>query len=218
MDANAMTRAWAAFEREDWTQAEALYREILGDTALTSAEQQEARFCLGYVLAHADHFNEAREIFASLRQEAATRGDLAFEHVALHQVGMVERMAGHWQAAQDCFERERELIVRLGNADLAVAVNAYELGTAAQHLGQQAEAKAWLDLSLTCAERTDDLIAVGCAHRGLGDWSSAQGQLSEALSCWRSAHASFLAAEDNRAASDVERRLSAKSANLRPAR
>ena len=48
--------------------------------------------------------------------------------------------------AQDCFERE--LIARLGNAPLAVAVNAYELGTVAQHLGRYGEAKAWLDLSL----------------------------------------------------------------------
>ncbi len=36
---DAMTRAWAAFEREDWTQAEALYREILSDPILTSLEQ-----------------------------------------------------------------------------------------------------------------------------------------------------------------------------------
>ena len=124
---------------------------------------------------------------------------------------MVERMAGHWEAAQDCFERERELIARLGNAPLAVAVNAYELGTVEQHLGRHGEAKAWLDLSLTCAERTDDLIAVGCAHRGLGDWHSAQGQTGEALSCWRPAHASFLAAGDDRAASDVERRIQSNS-------
>ena len=208
---DAMTRAWAAFEREDWTQAEALYCEILNDPILTSLEQQGARFGLGYVLAYVQRFDEAREIFASLREQAAAGDDLAFEHVALHQVGMVERMAGHWEVAQDCFERERELIARLGNAPLAVAVNAYELGTVAQHLGRYGEAKAWLDLSLTCAERTDDLIAVGCAHRGLGDWHSAQGQIEEALSCWRSAHASFLAAGDDRAASDVERRIHAGS-------
>ena len=209
--ADAMTRAWAAFQCEDWTQAEALYREILSDPALTSAERQGARFGLGYVLAHVQRFDEARELFASLREQAAAGNDLAFEHVALHQVRMVERMSGHWEAAQDCFEREQKLITRLGNADLAVAVNAYELGTVARHLGQQAEAKTWFDLSLTCAERTDDLIAVGCAHRGLGDWYSARGQLNEALNCWRSAHASFLAAGDDRAASDVERRLHADS-------
>lgn len=174
-------------------------------------EQQGARFGLGYVLAYAQHFDEARELFVSLREQAAAGDDLAFEHVALHQVGMVERMAGHWEAAQDCFERERELIARLGNAPLAVAVNAYELGTVAQHLGRYGEAKAWLDLSLTCAGRTDDLIAVGCAHRGLGDWHSAQGQTGEALSCWRPAHASFLAAGDDRAASDVERRIQSNS-------
>ena len=208
---DAMTRAWAAFEREDWTQAEALYREILSAPILTSVERQGARFGLGYVLAYAQHFDEARELFVSLREQAAAGDDLAFEHVALHQVGMVERMAGHWEAAQDCFERERELIARLGNAPLAVAVNAYELGTVAQHLGRYGEAKAWLDLSLACAERTDDLIAAGCAHRGLGDRSSAQGQIEEALSCWRSAHASFLAAGDDRAASDVERRIHAGS-------
>ena len=208
---DTMTRAWAAFQREDWTQTEALYREILSAPILTSVERQGARFGLGYVLAYAQRFDEARELFVSLREQAAAGDDLAFEHVALHQVGMVERMAGHWEAAQDCFERERELIARLGNAPLAVAVNAYELGTVAQHLGRHGKAKAWLDLSLTCAGRTHDLIAVGCAHRGLGDWHSAQGQTGEALSCWRSAHASFLAAGDDRAASDVERRIQSGS-------
>ena len=109
---DSMIRAWAAFEREDWTQAEALYQGILSDPALTSVESREARFCLGYVLAHVQHFDEAREIFASLREQAAAGDDLASEHVALHQVGMVERIAGHWQAAQECFECERELIAR----------------------------------------------------------------------------------------------------------
>ncbi len=90
-----MTRAWAAFEREDWTQAEALYREILSAFILTSVERQEARFGLGYVLAYVQRFDEARELFVSLREQAAAGDDLAFEHVALHQVGMVERMAGH---------------------------------------------------------------------------------------------------------------------------
>lgn len=205
--ADALNFAWAAFERDEHAQSEQEFRSILTLPTLTAADRQQARFGLGYALAFSQQFEETREIFASLRQEAATWGDLAFEHVALHQVGMVERMAGNWQAAQDCFECERKMIARLGNADLAVSVNAYELGTVAQHLGQQAEAKAWLDLSLTSATRTDDLIAVGCAHRGLGDWCSAQGQTSEALNCWRSAHASFLVAGDEKAASDVERRL-----------
>ena len=209
--ADALNLAWAAFERDEYAQSEQQFRSILTLPTLTAADRQQAHFGLGYALAFSQQVEEAREIFATLRQEAATRGDLAFEHVALHQVGMVERMAGNWEAAQDCFECEREMIARLGNADLAVSVNAYELGTVAQHLGQQTEAKAWLDLSLARAEQTDDLIAVGCAHRGLGDWYAAQVQSGEALNCWRSAHASFLAAGDEKAASDVERRLQSDS-------
>ncbi|WP_407538952.1 tetratricopeptide repeat protein [Deinococcus radiomollis] len=199
--------AWAAFQREDWAAAEKIFREILSTPALIQDESRQAWYGLGSVLACAEQFAEAREIFASLGQRAAARGDPAFEHVALHQLGMVERLAGNWAAAQQCFEHEREMIARLGNSDLAVAVNAYELGTVAQHLGEQAEAKVWLDLSLARAERTDDLIAVGCAHRGLGDWLSAQGQEEEARRRWQAAHASFLRARDEKAAFDIGRRL-----------
>ncbi len=205
--ADALNLAWAAFGRDKYAQSKREFRSILTLPTLTAADSQQARFGLGYALAFSQQFEEAREIFASLGQQAAAQNDPAFEHVALHQVGMVERMAGNWEAAQDCFQRERGMVARLGNADLAVAVNAYELGTVAQHLGQQAEAKAWLDLSLAHARRTTDLIAVGCAQRGLGDWYSAQGQAEQALSCWRAAQTAFQAAGDDKAASDVERRL-----------
>ena len=204
---DTLNLAWAAFEREEYVGSERTFRDLLAMPALTISERQQARFGLGYALAFLQQFEEARNLFDPLRPEARAGGDPGAEHRALHQVGMVERLAGNWGAAQDCFERERDLIAHLGNGDLAVAINAYELGLTSLKLGQTEQAKAWPDLSLNRAERTDDLIAVGCAHRGLGDWYERSGQQKETRACWRAARASFLAAGNEKATSDVERRL-----------
>ncbi|WP_424952256.1 tetratricopeptide repeat protein [Deinococcus sp.] len=162
---DTLNLAWAAFEREEYVGSERTFRDLLAMPALTISERQQARFGLGYALAFLQQFEEARNLFDPLRPEARAGGDPGAEHRALHQVGMVERLAGNWGAAQDCFERERDLIAHLGNGDLAVAINAYELGLTSLKLGQTEQAKSWPDLSLNRAERTDDLIAVGCAHR-----------------------------------------------------
>ncbi len=165
-----VSQAWADFEHDDYTKAEQGFRRILDLPELADEDQQQARYGLGYALTFSQQYEEARSLFLELQQESANRHDPGAQHRALHQVGMVERMAGNWPAAQETFEKERDLIALIGNADLAVAVNAYELGLVALHMGQSDRARAWLDLSLACAERTQDLICVGCAHRGLGDW------------------------------------------------
>ncbi|MHA0035941.1 tetratricopeptide repeat protein [Deinococcus sp. PESE-13] len=87
-----LSAAWAAFEAQDYALAEQQAQALLAHPATAS----RARFVLGYVYAFTDRFDEARASFQALRQHAQKSGDPTAEHRALHQVGMVERMAGNW--------------------------------------------------------------------------------------------------------------------------
>lgn len=115
-----LDRAWAAFEAGDYAQAERL--------AFLLKSGREKHFLLGYIYAFTERFDEARRVFVALRNQAIEVGNLSAQHRALHQVGMVERMAGNWEAARLCFEEEIELIALLSENTLEISVNAYEMG------------------------------------------------------------------------------------------
>ncbi|WP_192930990.1 tol-pal system YbgF family protein [Deinococcus sp. AJ005] len=204
-----IARAWASFEADDYRSAEAGFRSILNTPGIDKAQQEQAQFGLGYALAFLGQYGEAREMFGQLYHHAGLRGEWVAEHRALHQVGMVERMAENWEAAQTCFERERQLIEQHGSPDLAVSVNAYELGLVALHLGQADVSRLWFSTCLTHAERTDDLIAVACAYRGLGDWFQHQGELVAASDVWEKALLIFQEADNPKAVREVQERQAA---------
>ena len=181
---------------------------------MTGSQREQAQSGLGYSLAFSEQHAEARHIFEQLCLQATVRSDAEAEHRAVHQIGMVERMAGDWRAAQTCFEQERRLIESLGEPDLAVAVNAYELGLVALHLGEMTSARRWLDLSLERARRTADRTAVGCAWRALGDWHRQRGDSDGAQECWTAARAAFERAGDAKAGREMVRRLELKGESV----
>jgi tetratricopeptide (TPR) repeat protein len=199
----SLERAWAKFEADDFDAATLEFRAVL-DAATSDDERRGAQYGLGYALAFSNAFDEARGLFETLHTDAVTRGDDGAAHRALHQVGMVQRMAGDWLAARDTFAHEAELIHALGDDPLAVSVNAYEQGWVALHLGEMASAKTWLDRALENASRTDDQIAVACAWRGLGDWYAKNARVDEALHAWNSSRAAFLRVGDARGATEIE--------------
>lgn len=92
-----LEECWALIESEDYARAEQGFRALL--SGVTGEQARQARFGLGYALAHLHRFEEARDLYRSLRQEARQRGAAFEEHRALHQMGMVDRMAGNWKAA-----------------------------------------------------------------------------------------------------------------------
>lgn len=199
---------WAAFTAGDFPQAEAIFDALLANPAHAGEGHHMARFGLGYVWAHTERYGEARTVYETLEEEALAQGDAWAAHRARHQVGMVERLAGNWIAAQACFEAERRMIEALGSPDLPVSVNAYELGVLAMHLGEQDQARAWLDVCLETAARTPDRVAVGCAHRALGDWFLAQEDRPAAHNAWHAALAAFAEADDPQAIAGIRERLS----------
>ncbi|MFC3831894.1 MULTISPECIES: tetratricopeptide repeat protein [Deinococcus] len=203
---DGMQRGWNLIAQDDYAAAEQSFRAVLADPETINTQRYEARFGLGYCLAHTGNVDDARDIYTQLRHEARAGASALPEHVVLHQIGMVERLAGDWEAAARCFQEERTMIEGLGNDPLAVAINAYELGFVALHLGHTEESKTHFEESLESAWRTTDSITLGCAHRGLGDWHAKYGERSEALRHWAAAERAFTSAGADSAVQDIQER------------
>lgn len=98
---NPLETAWAAFEAEDFTRAERDFRRARLEPSLAAA----ARYGLVYVFARTGRFEEARSECHLLQLEAQSQNNPSSEYVALHQLGMVERMAGQLQTALQIFQK-----------------------------------------------------------------------------------------------------------------
>lgn len=188
---------WVAIDEGRYADAEAI---LDADSALRASAP--GRMALGYILAFTGRLGEAREVYAGLRNEARELGNDLAEHVALHQLGMVERMGGNLDTALAVFEEERSLIKP--EDEHAASVNAYELGYVNLLRGNLDEARVWLTACRELSERGDDPIALGCAWRGLGELAARQGNSDEAREAYVRAKTAFLDGEDEDGVRSVE--------------
>jgi hypothetical protein len=106
MSSAHLSAAWALMNDGQYRDAATALRRLAAQNR-ADEDGEQAAYGLGYALAFLGEFGDARAIFVHLRRPAAVRGDLSAEHRALHQVGMVERMAESWAAALACFSEER---------------------------------------------------------------------------------------------------------------
>lgn len=89
-------------------------------------------------------------------------------HIALHQAGMVERMAGNFEEAMRLFYQEEKVIQRaFPMDDLRIATNLYEQAYVNMKKGELALAEQMMTQSLEHAKSSDDAMCIGCAYRGL---------------------------------------------------
>jgi tetratricopeptide (TPR) repeat protein len=160
-----VTLGWMAFEAEDYVAAEREFRRARLEPNTATA----ARHGLVYVFAKTGRFEEARAECDLLQLEARATQNPEAEYIALHQLGMVERMAENYVTALEIFMREADLIAKLDHPPLAVSANAYEQGILRAKLGQLAEARDWLGTALEAAQLAGDAIAEACAYRGLSE-------------------------------------------------
>ncbi|GAA5514831.1 hypothetical protein Dcar01_03592 [Deinococcus carri] len=191
---------WQAIDEGRFADARAL---LEADPALLASDP--GQMALGYALAHEGQFDEAREVYGRLR---AAHAGQPWEHVPLHQLGMVERRAGDPAAALRLFGEELALIERLPEDERAFkrAVNGYELGVNRLALGQVAEARATLAAALADAQQADDPMTLGCVHRALGNMAVQTGDLAGAQAEYEQAATFFEEAGDERAAAEVRGR------------
>ncbi|WP_104990792.1 hypothetical protein [Deinococcus sp. NW-56] len=195
-----LPEVWAAIDREDWEEAR---KRLEADPDLLAS--RAGQMALGYVRAHTGDHAGAREVYGRLRQAHA--GD-PWEHIAVHQLGMVERLAGEHRAALRLFGEERALIGALPEAERPFkrAVNGYELVVCHLALGEVEQARAALEEALADAHAADDPMTLACLHRARGDLAAQGGDGAGARAAYQEAAAFFREADAERAATEVEAR------------
>ncbi|AKH17687.1 MULTISPECIES: tetratricopeptide repeat protein [Deinococcus] len=195
--------AWALLQSGQTEAARRTFQQVLTQSMLPPSERDGARFGLAFCRALLGEPRAAARLYRTLFREAKTRADHGAAHRALHQIGMTQRLDGQWTAAHRTFQREQRLIDRLGNPPLSVTINAYELGWTALHLRRHTAAWEHFERCLLAAQQCGDLTALGCAHRGRGDWWARQGNTQKAQTEWDEARQAFEQTGDAVALADL---------------
>lgn len=193
--------AFAAFDSENFAQAETLYQQII-DTAENADHRRNARHMLGFVCARNGNYDRARTIYEALLNDATTPQE---RHRTQHQLGMVARMAEDYDTALSHFEAEADVLDEKNHVGLSA--NAYERGIIAHLQAQYTAAKAHFQNALDHANRADDAICRACAYRGLGDAEAAQQNYGRARQQYQRSLGQFQNAGDTHAAAEIQERL-----------
>lgn len=180
---------WLAIDERRYEQAEA---QLRAETELLPT--RAGQMALGYIYAHTGRADEARSVFANLREQH--RGD-EWEHIAVHQQGRAERLAGDCEAALK-FLAEEKALIEAGDADAhKLAVNGLETALCLTKLGRLAEARQHLESSLEQAKTHDDPETLARTERALGDLSVREGHPDAARVHFERAIHAFEQAEDD---------------------
>lgn len=120
-----LSRAWSLFDAGNYTDAETLYKECYAKIPSTDHDNYwQVLMGLIYVESFLEHFAEARTYASQL---IACAIDHEEKHIAIHQAGMIERMAGAYDKAMNLFLQEEALIEKNFPDDaLARSANLYE--------------------------------------------------------------------------------------------
>ncbi|MFC3862675.1 hypothetical protein ACFOPQ_18070 [Deinococcus antarcticus] len=190
---------WLAIDERRYGQAEAM---LQGNEDLCPT--RAGQMALGYILSHTGRHGEAREVFANLREQH--RGD-EWEHIAVHQQGRVERLAGEHRKALAFFAEERKLIEKSSEDPHKFAANAFEAAQCQMALLQLKEARHSMVEALERARQHDDPETLGRAERGLAELSLLEGHPDAAKVHLERAQVAFEQADDEFAVREIEAQL-----------
>ncbi len=124
----------------------------------------------GYVLCELKEFDEAHKNYKTFLDMSINLNNKEKEHIAYHQLAMVERLNSKYNSAYQYIEKESEIIHKhFPNDVLKLAINQYEKGYLNFKMGDTDNAKLSMQASLNYALKTDDEVAKACAYRGLGE-------------------------------------------------
>lgn len=196
--------AWKLFDSGDIVGAEALYLQCLSNSDTLDSDTLSSIYMgLIYTECFLGRFQEARKYTSLLLQESRNDEDL---HIALHQSGMVERMAGNYEGAMTLFQQELTFIQEaFPKEDVLFAANLYEQGILCMNMDDSAKAQELMNRSLTYALASRDPMCLGCSYRGLGEILHKSGQISQADACFLNAISAFQSAGDPIAVQEVEK-------------
>lgn len=201
-----LSNAWALFDAGNYAEAESIYKDCYTKIPSTDHDDYwQVLMGLIYVESFLEHFDEARTYTARL---IACAADPEEKHIAVHQAGMTERMAGDYDTAMNLFLQEETMINEYFPDDpLVCSVNLYEQGFVAMKLHNLSLAEEKMQLALDYAEKSGDLTSIGCAYRGLGEIRKELEKSADAASYFEKAIEAFRQAGDPYGVEEVQELL-----------
>lgn len=162
-----MNEAWGLLTEE---KLEILKEKLAEIKPNSEKEYFDLEMLKGYYFWKLANFNRSASHFKNLEKHANNlkRNDLL--GIAFHQQAFVLREEKQYLKALALIEKEKQLIDDYFSGDFQkLAINSYEQGYLRLLMGNIKEAKEWLDSSLKYSLMTEDLIAIGCSYRALGE-------------------------------------------------
>lgn len=201
-----INEAFELFDQGEYEQAEQVYLDCLSELKDRHSDSYKAVLNgLGYVKSHQGKFREAKQYFNELLNLSLEQADKKEEAMALHQLGMVERMAGEFEKALHFFtEEERVWSQHFSDFSVGFSANFYERGYIALMQERYEEAAELFWSSLDYAKAGNSLIAEGCAHRGMGEMEMAKNKVEQAGNHFQQALSAFEKAGDEMAAAEMQ--------------
>ena len=163
-----IAEAWRLFDIGEFVASDEIYRECLSEVNKDDYDTYSSVLMgLIYTKSFQEKYDEARNYAEQLIEIVPNEEEL---HIALHQAGMVERMAGQYEKAMEMFCQEEAVIHRMfPDDDLRIAANLYEQAYVNMKMGSLDLAEQVMMSSLEHAKKAKDAMCMGCAYRGLGE-------------------------------------------------
>lgn len=207
MGEELLTTAFRLFDEGKLEAAEQLYRRCMLEPKHND-DEKTALHGLGFTLACKGDFDEAVYCYEKLLTMAKKEGNHFDEAIALHQIGMVYRMALNFAEALKFFVQEKELREnKLPDHHVGFSANAYELGFIALLEKRLDESGRHFDEALKYGVKADDQVCIGCALRGKGQYLVEIGNHKDAQKVYIRSMKAFEEADDTRGVEEVGRML-----------
>ena len=198
-----LAKAWKLFDAGAADAAETVYLDCYRKVNSANHEVYTSVLMgLIYVESFLKKYDEARK-YAEILVRIANSDEE--RHVAIHQYGMVERIAGNFSNAKTLFQQEAELIhMAFAGNDSMLSANFYEQAYLELLTGNIDLAEEIMRLSLGHAIKAKDSICIGCACRGMGEIIRAHNDDVRAMHWFNKAIEAFEDADDLIAVEEVK--------------
>ncbi|NJK48779.1 tetratricopeptide repeat protein [Candidatus Gracilibacteria bacterium] len=201
-----LQQAFMAFDSGQLTQAEQLYLLAVQQHTETQNEQYKCAVNgLAFTYSLQKRYDRAHELYQNLYELVCYQRDLKWQAIALHQLGMVERLAGNFQEAQQIFQHEYDFrVFNLPDDFVGFSANLYEQGYLHLKLAYLLAAEQAMLKSLEMARRVEDDMCLGCSYRGIGEVYLRLGKFVRAKEAFSLSIKAFERVGDDRAVLEVQ--------------
>ncbi len=200
-----------AFLSENFDDARRAYEQVTQFAAPDGESYKKAISGVAFTAAMQSQFEEARGIYDMLLNVSRMDKHPQTEAMILHQLGIVERLAGDHIAALDYLQQEETVLhEKLPDWVEGLAANSYEQGYVHYKQGGVTLAKKFFlktvhEAALTVNDAVYHLL--GAAFRVLGEIAQKEGTIESAREYYTRSIEAFQNDEDSQAVQDVQKQL-----------